>query len=157
MTIFSRSAAQQYRDSIKRLEAAEKRHSVSLDELAGALEARRANDVPGLRIAAQKSEESLSAALEAAALSHRSYWASRRDALMPEVLAVAHLVRRFNRIARCAGVTHSSPFDTVLQDALAVGAPVDVIDAEGIPEEGPDSEVLDDFRGAWKYGSRLVR
>lgn len=149
--MFAKSFADRYHGSIKKLAPAEKKHRAALDALDAALQAHQAAKVPGLRRAAGESEQQLADTLEAAALAHRQYWQSRRDALLPDIERFARLAHEFNRLAVLCGDRSANPVVQQLQAAMIPGAgEIDVETGDGVPPEPPDCELLEDYRGAWK-------
>ncbi len=146
--MFDRDKASAYHKEIKRLAAAENVHRSNLDALDQALTERQAGKVPKLRKAAMESEGTLQAALQAAASAHRQYWQHRREQMIPELERVAAILRRFDLIARAAGDASIHPARTVLECCPV--ANMEIVTDDGVPTDGPDSAVLEDYLGSWR-------
>lgn len=149
--MLAKSDADRYHKGIKKLAPAETKHRAALDALHEALQAHQAAKVPGLRRAAAESERELEEVLEAATLAHRQYWQNRRDALLPEIDNFARLAHQFNFLSVLCGDRSTNPTLLRLQNALIPGAgEINLETGDGVPSEPPDSELLEDYVGAWK-------
>lgn len=146
--MFDSNIASAYHKEIKRLATAETVHRSNLDALDKALAERQANQVPKLRKAAMGSESALQAVLQAASSAHRQYWQRRREQMIQEIEQTASVLRRFDLISKAAGDASIHPARTVLESCLVVSA--EIINEDGVPTEGPDSALLEDYSGSWK-------
>lgn len=154
--MFKKSTADRYQGAVKKLSAAEAAHRKNLDALYQASEARNAAQVTPLRRDCERSERALQDALGEAHDAHRSYWAERRDALIPELKRIALVLAEFNALAACAGDRSPHPAQRVLQTLEIDGINAanvladDVLASDGVPMEAPDCALLEDELGAWK-------
>lgn len=146
-----------YQGAVKQLTKAEAAHRKNLDLLREAHEARQAHKVTPLRRDCQQSERALQDALQAAHEAHRAYWAQRRDALRDELKRIALVLAEYNALARLAGDQAPHPAQRHLQSLEIDGITADNMLADGvlgedagIPQEAPDSALLEDELGAWR-------
>jgi hypothetical protein len=146
--MFDSNKASAYHKKIKLLAGAENAHRSNLDALDKALAERQANQVPRLRKAAMETESALQAILQAASSAHRQYWQHRREQMIQEVEHIASILRRFDLISKAAGDASIHPARTVLESCSVVCA--EIINEDGVPTEGPDSAILEDYLGSWK-------
>ncbi|MDX9718943.1 MAG: hypothetical protein RBT67_16370 [Thauera sp.] len=154
--MFEKTAADAYHKAIKALPKAEKAHRANLDRLNEALQARNAAQVTPLRRDCEKSERELQDALQAAGDAHRAYWGGRRDGLRDELKRIALILAEYNAFARLAGDHSPRPAQQYLQ-SLEVGGITaanlladDVLVSDGVPQEAPDSALLEDELGIWR-------
>lgn len=147
--MFEKKPADTYHKAIQRLKKAEDAHRAHLNALEAAHQARNPSVITKARKAAEAGERDLAEALQAAADAHRAYWRERRAALVPELQRMAHVIRRFNRIAVCAGDPSNNPARTLLETVSPI-LDDDITDDAGVPIEPPDSALLDDERGVWR-------
>lgn len=146
-----------YLAAAKQLTKAEAAHRKNLELLRAAHEARQAHQVTPLRRDCQQSERALQDALQAAGDAHRAYWARRRDALRDELKRIALALAEYNALARLAGDTSPHPAQRHLQTLEIEGITAEnyladnvLGEADGIPQEAPDSALLEDELGAWR-------
>lgn len=144
--------ARNYHAAMSVLTRAEQRYQEALDALNAALAERRAHDVPGLRLAVGRAEHDVKLALEAATIAHRGYWHARRVELEPMLREAGVLMHRYDRIARAEGPRTVHPALSQIRAFYADAGPQpDIVDDAGVPIEPPDSELLGDAMGAWRY------
>lgn len=154
--MFEKSPADRYQAGAKALTKAEAAHRANLDRLHEAREARQAHQVTTLRRDCEKSERALQDALQAAHDAHRAYWTQRRDALRDELDRASLVIAEYDALALLAGDRAPHPALRYLQNlALAgrTGANLldqDVLATDGVPQEAPDSALLEDELGAWR-------
>lgn len=146
-----------YLAAAKQLTTTEAAHRKNLDLLREAHEARQAHQVTPLRRDCQQSERALQDALQAAGDAHRAYWAQRRDALRDEMKRIALVLAEYNALARLAGDQAPHPAQRHLQSLEIDGITAENMLADGvlgedagIPQEAPDSALLEDELGAWR-------
>ena len=155
--MFEKSPADRYASAAKALTKAEAAHRKNLDLLREAREARQAHQVTPSRRDCEKSEGALKDALQAAGDAHRAYWSQRRDALHDEMKRIAIVLAEYNALARLAGDHAPHPAQRHLQtleidgitaaNMLAAGV---LGEDSGIPQESPDSALLEDELGTWR-------
>ncbi|HRQ36270.1 MAG TPA: hypothetical protein PK361_11810, partial [Chiayiivirga sp.] len=153
----TKDPADRYQAAAKQLTKAEVTHRANLGRLYAAHEARNAAQVTPLRRDCEKSERALQDALGVAHEAHRAYWAQRRDALRDELKRIALVLAEFNALARLAGDQAPHPAQRHLQSLEIDGITADNMLADGvlgedagIPQEAPDSALLEDELGAWR-------
>ena len=152
----AKTPADRYEAAAKALTKAEAAHRANLDDLYAAREARAATRLTPTRARCAKSERELQDALHAAHDVHRSYWQGRRDALRDEMKRIALVLAEYNAFARLAGDHSPHPAQQHLQQLEIDGITAqnyladDVLASDGIPQEAPDSALLEDELGAWK-------
>lgn len=153
----TKAPADRYQAAAKALTEAEAAHRKNLDLLREAHEARNAAKVTPLRRDCEQSERALQDALQAAGDAHRAYWAQRRDTLRDELKRIALVLAEYNALARLAGDTSPHPAQRHLQNLEVDGIAADNMLADGvlgedagIPQEPPDSALLEDELGAWR-------
>ena len=148
--------AKSYSGAVKKLGQAEIWHRENLDRLDAALKDKQARQVTHLRRDCAKSEADLIVALDAANDAHRHYWLARRDALRPQLDAAAVLLAEYSALAKLAGDRSTNPAGVYLQQRAIDGYSAanlltqDVLAIDGVPQEPPDSAVLEDYRGSWR-------
>lgn len=151
-----KSAPDVYQGAVKALTKAEAAHRKNLDALYQAREARNAAQVTPLRRDCEKSERALQDALGEAHAAHRSYWAERRDALRDELDRASLAIAEFDALALLAGDRAPHPALRYLQNRAIQGhtgpnlLDQNVLATDGIPQESPDSALLEDELGAWR-------
>ena len=152
-----KSLADKYHQAIKCLNKAEASHRTNLDHLQQAREARNAAMITPLRRDAEKTERGLDDALRAAHAAFRAYWASRRDALEPEMEKIASVLAEYDALARLAGDMSQRPAMQRLYTLALAGYNAQTLldqgalfEQDGVPADEPDSELLEDMRGCWK-------
>ena len=155
--MFSRkTTADAYCAAAKALSKAEATHRANLDRLDQALIDREAAKVPALRRDCEKSEVALKDALHEAHQAHRAYWAERRDALRDDLDRAALAIAEFDALALLAGDRAPHPALRYLQNRAVQGhtgqnlLDQDVLATDGVPQEAPDSALLEDELGAWR-------
>ncbi|HRP23622.1 MAG TPA: hypothetical protein PLF79_08680 [Thauera sp.] len=149
--------ADRYQAAAKQLTKAEAAHRANLDRLYAAPEARNAAQITPLRRDCERTERVLQDALKAAHEAHRAYWAQRRDELRDELKRIALVLAEYNALARLAGDTSPHPAQRHLQSLEIDGITAENYLADGvlgedsgIPQEAPDSALLEDELGAWR-------
>lgn len=154
--MFSDKPADAYHKAIKVLPKAEKAHRENLDRLHAAHEARAAHQVTAARRDCESSERALQDALQAAGDAHRSYWTQRRDALRDELDRAALVIAEYDAFALLAGDRAPHPALRYLQNRAIEGRTAtnlldqDVLATDGVPQEAPDSALLEDELGRWR-------
>lgn len=152
----TKDPADRYQDAAKALTKAEAAHRKNLDLLREAHEARNAAKVTPLRRDCEKSEVALKDALHEAHQAHRAYWAERRDALRDELDRASLAIAEYDALALLAGDRAPHPALRYLQNRAIQGhtgpnlLDQDVLAADGVPQEAPDSALLEDELGAWR-------
>nr|MBL8454786.1 hypothetical protein [Zoogloeaceae bacterium] len=149
-----KDAGKRYHQAIRFLEQAETKHEAALGVLWAALENRQTVKVPGLRKLASISEAALVEAYGAAAYWHRTYWLARRSALHGELVAAVHIMRQYDRIARCCGDLTTHPARTAMEN-IVIDEFTDIIDDTAVPTDGPECELLVEYRGVWRGSGRV--
>ena len=157
MMMFKRKTpAEAYTAAVDRLNQAEAEHRKNLDRLYAAREARDAARITPLRRDCEKSERTLDEALDAAFSAHRAYWSGRRDALAEDMRNAAIVIAEYDALAKLAGDTAPRPALRYLENLAANGhtganlLEQDVLASDGVPQDPPDSALLEDERGAWR-------
>jgi len=146
--------AARYHAAMGAFEKSEKRYQAALDALDAAISERRATDVPSLRKAVGRAELELKTALVAASAAHVAYWRGRRLELEPQLRQAGALMHRYDRLARAEGIRSVNPALAHIQSFFADAGPQpDIIDNDAVPIEPPDSELLGDSMGAWRWGA----
>ena len=145
----AKSPAKQYHAHAARLNTVEAAFRQAVEALQSALEQRRAADVPGLRKKAAAAEGELRQALAAAHASWAGYWHHRAEIMAPELHHAATVIRRHDAIRSVVGNTVVSPAMAIIQSQPA-STPPDLIDADAVPTDAPDSDALEDFKGCWR-------
>ncbi|MDI3512877.1 MAG: hypothetical protein PWP40_106 [Rhodocyclaceae bacterium] len=154
--MFEKSAADRYLAAVKVLTKAEAAHRKNLDLLYQAMDAKQAHQVTPLRRDCERSERALQDALQAAHDAHRAYWTQRRDAIRDELDRAALVIAEFDAFALLAGDRAPHPALRYLQGRALEGRTAanlldqDVLATHGVPQEAPDSALLEDERGAWR-------
>lgn len=152
----TKSPADCYHAAVNALSKAEAAHRKNLDLLYQAREDRKAHQVTPLRCECQKSERALQDALEAAFSAHRAYWIGRREILEEGMRSAAIVVAEYDAISRLAGDTAQRPALRYLENLSVSGLTganlleQDVLASDGVPQEQPDSALLEDELGAWR-------
>ena len=151
-----KTSAEAYAAAVKLLNRAEDEHRKNLDRLYAARETREAARITSLRRDCEKSERALIEALEAAFAVHRAYWAGRRDALTEDIRRAAIVIAEFDALAKLAGDSTQRPALCCLENLAANGHTAanllqqEVLASDGVPQDPPDSALLEDMRGAWR-------
>lgn len=152
----AKTPADRYEAAVKKLSAAEAAHRKNLDALYQAREARNAAQVTPLRRDCEKSEDALKDALHEADQAHRAYWAERRDALRDDLDRASLAIAEYDALALLAGDRAPHPALRYLQDRALRGhtgpnlLDQDVLATDCVPQEAPDSALLEDELGAWR-------
>lgn len=152
----AKTPADRYEAAAEALTKAETAHRKNLDLLREAREARNAAKVTPLRRDCEKSEGALKDALHEAHQAHRAYWAERRDALRDELDRASLAIAEYDALALLAGDRAPHPALRYLQNRAVQGhtgpnlLDQDVLATDGVPQESPDSALLEDELGAWR-------
>jgi hypothetical protein len=151
--MFSRKAPDEaYHAAISRLQKAEASHVQQLDLLRVAKDEKKSNEVAALRRLVKESEALLESALNEAHAAWHCYWLERRTEIEPHLLAIAPMVREYDAISRVlrgsmAGLRPGVAF--IEQKMNETPAP-NISANSDVPINSPDSEALENYRGAWK-------
>lgn len=154
--MFEKSPADRYASAAKQLTKAEAAHRRSLDLLREAREARQAHQVTPLRRDCEQSERALKDALHEAHQAHRAYWTERRDALRDDLDRASLAIAEYDALALLAGDRAPHPALRYLQNRATQGHTgqnllyQEVLATDGVPQESPDSALLEDELGAWR-------
>lgn len=152
-----KDAATDYHKAVKALDKAERAHRRNLDDFYQARESRSPISLTMSRRACASSEAALIEAVEAAHTAHRAYWRARADELLPAIQRAAVEFAAYDALAKLAGDTTCRPAVQMLQSLsieftanqrLQLQSMLE-LDADGIPQESPDCELLDE-RGIWR-------
>ena len=152
----AKTPVDRYQAAVKKLTAAETAHRKNLDLLREAHEARNAAKVTPLRRDCEQSERALQDALHEAHQAHRAYWTERRDALRDDLDRASLAIAEFDALALLAGDRAPHPALRYLQNRAIQGhtgpnlLDQDVLATDGVPQEAPDSALLEDELGAWR-------
>lgn len=152
----AKTPAGRYEAAATALTKAEAAHRANLDDLYAAREARAATRLTPTRARCAKSERELQDALHAAHEAHRAYWTERRDALRDELDRASLAIAEYDALALLAGDRAPHPALRYLQDRALRGhtgpnlLDQDVLANDGVPQESPDSALLEDELGAWR-------
>lgn len=152
----AKTPADRYEAAAQALTKAEAAHRANLDDLYAAREARAATRLTPTRARCAKSERELQDALHAAHEAHRAYWTERRDALRDDLDRASLAIAEYDALALLAGDRAPHPAQRYLQDRALRGhtgpnlLDQDVLANDGVPQEAPDSALLEDELGAWR-------
>lgn len=136
-----RDAAANYHRAAEALLTAKAAHAQNVRAHAEARSRCNAAVEQRTRIACEESEARLVEAQAAAQHAHRAYWLERQQEMLPDLLVACDLIRRYDRIARCAGHSAPSPSMSALRALENEGRPLgDIIGTGGVPLETPGED-----------------
>ncbi|PTD96392.1 hypothetical protein C8261_08725 [Pseudothauera lacus] len=159
--MFGTKPGEHYHAAVKRLQKAEEKHRQALGRLADSLASRSPDKVTAERRECEQTERTLQEVLQEAFAAHRAYWAQRRDKIADQLEEVARVLAEYNALARLAGDLSVNPALQRLQQFALSGVTANnlltqesLIDEAGVPQEPPDSALLEDEFGSWRGANR---